>query len=145
MEGSHIYYAAPQHEQYDTMNYIPSDNKLWISVHGSSPGPEIYPNLMEESKPPDNEDEFGNVTPRNNNNTNKKAGASISSLQSVKEADNPKDETVLEDQNENEDDDDDESELSDLGGDDNKEKEKNLEQDGGDEDEEEEESLSDLD
>ena len=126
MAASHIYYAAPQHKEFNTIDYIPSNNKLWISVHGSSPGPEIYPNLMEESKPPDNEEEFGNVPLRDN-----KTGASVSSLQSVKEADNPKDETSLE--NDNDDDDD------------GKEKEMEKVTNDDEDEDEDEESLSDLD
>ena len=143
MEGTAIYYAAPQNKEYDTMDNIPNDNKLWISVHGSLPGPDIFANLAEDTKPPDDTEEFGNVTPRDNSFINNDKNKSVASLQSITE--------TMDGMNDEEDD----ESLSDLDGkdgDDGKVDEvdksgKEEENGGGDkdeEDEEDEDSLSDL-
>ncbi len=53
MDGSAIYYAAPQSEKYNKC--IPNKNE-WISVHGSLPLPEIYANLLETGNAPSDDD-----------------------------------------------------------------------------------------
>merc|ERR1712176_324641 len=55
MDGSAIYYAAPQIDN----EFIPNNKNLWISVHGSLPTPDIYPNLLESSFAPDGNERFG--------------------------------------------------------------------------------------
>merc|ERR1712154_188699 len=54
MDESVIYYAAPQLDD----EYVPHQQSLWISVHGSLPAPEIYVNLQEMPSDDNNEQRF---------------------------------------------------------------------------------------
>merc|ERR1719229_199358 len=45
MDANVIYYAAPQYDDHE--EYIPNDERLWISVHGSLPVPNIDPSVSE--------------------------------------------------------------------------------------------------